>query len=255
MSTETLTHDAHIQTIDEYKREFRTDTGRRVRLPRQLDLQRRRVQDRPPDRPEHGAGQRRNATIARSPRPLPGGWTTSDGRGRRLKKKIEAPDSALLEPSEHDDAAVRSADRQHGSQPGEHRLHEGLALWLIDHTRAFRKNTDVEDAGSHHALRPAGVRAAEDARSRHAEARSRQVAGRRANQVAPRPPRPDRQEAGSPRAITPCSTDSRTSAAFNSRKQTARRIFRLAFSMPAPMASVTPIRLPFSRPPRPPASR
>ena len=42
-------------------------------------------------------------------------------------------------------------------------------LWLIDHTRAFRKNTELEDPGPRHALRPAGVRASQGARSRHAE--------------------------------------------------------------------------------------
>ena len=52
-----LTHDAHIQNIDETKREFRSQPGRRIRFPRQLDVQRRRLQDRPPDRAEHGAAQ------------------------------------------------------------------------------------------------------------------------------------------------------------------------------------------------------
>ena len=76
-------------------------------------------------------------------------------------------------------------------------------LWLIDHTRAFRKNTELKTPSHVTRCDRQVFERSEGARSRHAEARSRQVAGRRADQIAARPPRRDRQEAGVPGAVRP----------------------------------------------------
>ena len=76
LSDGTLTHDAQIQTIDEKKTTVRRAWRHRVQFPGQLEVQRRRVPARPPDRLEHGAGQRRaDVAVEAAPR-SPGGSTT-----------------------------------------------------------------------------------------------------------------------------------------------------------------------------------
>ena len=92
---ETLTHDAQIQTIDEYKREFRTDRGVEFDFRDSWTFNVAAYKIDRHDRPEHGAGERPSAAIA--PRPAAFTWWLDDvlmDEGDRLKKKIEAPDRA-----------------------------------------------------------------------------------------------------------------------------------------------------------------
>jgi hypothetical protein len=144
LSDGTLTHDAHIQTIDEYKREFRSTAGVEFdfrdswsfnvagyRLDRLIGLNM---------VPVSVAGRYRSAPAAIT-------WWIDDvigDEGDRVKKKIEPPDAGRWNQQRQlmwlFDELIANVDRNLGNivYSGDWRL------WLIDHTRAFRKNTSLK---------------------------------------------------------------------------------------------------------------
>jgi hypothetical protein len=139
-----LTHDAHIQNIDETKREFRTNQGvefdfrdswmfnvAAYKIDRLIGLN--MV---PP-------------SISRSHRSTPAAftWWIDDvlmDEGGKVKNKVEAPDSnrylrqrAMMHVF---DELISNVDRNQGNII----YTKDWRLWLIDHTRAFRKNTALK---------------------------------------------------------------------------------------------------------------
>lgn len=145
MSTETLTHDAHIQTIDEYKREFRTERGvefdfrdswtfnvAAYKIDRLIGLNMVPV------------------SVQRSYRGNPGAFTwwlddvLGDEGDRLVKKKIAPPDMAWWNRQNTMmrlfDQLIANVDRNMGNIV----YTKDWRLWAIDHTRAFRKNTELK---------------------------------------------------------------------------------------------------------------
>ena len=144
MSDGKLTHDAHIQNIDETKREFRTNQGvefdfrdswtfniAAYKIDRLIGLN--MV---PP-------------SISRTHRSAPSAftWWIDDvlmDEGAKVKNKVEAPDSnyylrqrAMMYLF---DELISNTDRNQGNII----YTRDWRLWLIDHTRAFRKNSTLK---------------------------------------------------------------------------------------------------------------
>jgi hypothetical protein len=140
-----MTHDAQIQTIDESKREFRTERGvefdfrdswhyniAAYKLDRMIGLNMAPV------------------SITRTHRSTPGAWTwwlddVLMDEGEKQKKKIEPPDRpawsrqwALMYVF---DELIANTDRNQGNIL----YTTDWRVWLIDHTRAFRKNTSLKN--------------------------------------------------------------------------------------------------------------
>ena len=143
-----LTHDAHIQNIDETKREFRTNQGvefdfrdswtfnvAAYKIDRLIGLN--MV---PP-------------SISRTHRSTPAAftWWIDDvlmDEGDKVKNKVEAPDRNYYLPPAGDDVSLRRAHLQRRSQPGQHRLHQGLAA-LADRSHAgVPQEHDAQGAGA-----------------------------------------------------------------------------------------------------------
>jgi hypothetical protein len=140
LSDGTLTHDAHIQTIDETKREFQTKQGierdfrdswtynvAAYRLDRLLDL---RIVPVSVDRNFNG-------------KPAAFTWWADDvlmDEAERLKKDIKAPDvacwNAQVRVLRVFDQLIANTDRNLGNLL----ITNNWRLWAIDHTRAFRRN-------------------------------------------------------------------------------------------------------------------
>lgn len=144
LTTPMLTHDAQIQSIDEFKREFRTDRGvefdfrdswtfnvAAYRIDRLIGLNMVPV------------------SVERRYRSAPSAftWWLDDvlmDEGDRLKKKIEAPDRAYWSRQTMMmrlfDQLISNVDRNMGNIL----YTKDWRLWPIDHTRAFRKNTELK---------------------------------------------------------------------------------------------------------------
>ena len=144
LSTPALTHDAQIQNIDEFKREFRTDRGvefdfrdswtfnvAAYKIDRMIGLNMVPV------------------SVERKYRSTPSAftWWLDDvlmDEGDRLKKKVEAPDrgywSRQTMMMRLFDQLISNVDRNMGNIV----YTKDWRLWPIDHTRAFRKNTDLK---------------------------------------------------------------------------------------------------------------
>ena len=144
LSTPALTHYAQIQSIDEFKREFRTDRGvefdfrdswtfnvAAYKIDRMIGLNMVPV------------------SVERKYRSTPSAftWWLDDvlmDEGDRLKKKIEAPDRAYWSRQTMMmrlfDQLISNVDRNMGNII----YTKDWRLWAIDHTRAFRKNTELK---------------------------------------------------------------------------------------------------------------
>jgi len=144
MSLETLTHDAQIQIIDEYKREFRSAAGvefdfrdswsfnvAAYKIDRLLGLNMVPV------------------SVQRSYRSTPAAFTwwldaVLMDEGERRKQKIEPPDRGSWSRQNSMmhlfDQLIGNVDRNMGNIV----YTKDWRLWAIDHTRAFRKNTELK---------------------------------------------------------------------------------------------------------------
>ena len=147
LSDGTITHDAHIQTIDEQKREFRTEKGiefdfrdswtfnvAAYKLDRLIGLNM---------VPVSVAGYYRSNRAAIT-------WWLDDvmmDEGDRMKKKIEPPDrsawSRQMQLMRLFDELIANTDRNLGNMI----YSSDWRLWPIDHTRAFRRTTTLKHPG------------------------------------------------------------------------------------------------------------
>ena len=139
-----LTHDAHIQNIDESKREFRTNQGvefdfrdsyafniAAYKIDRLIGLNMVPV------------------SIGRNHRSQPSAftWWIDDvlmDEGDKVKKNASAPDPTYYSRQRAMmyvfDELISNTDRNQGNII----YTKDWRLWLIDHTRAFRKNSDLK---------------------------------------------------------------------------------------------------------------
>ena len=142
MSDGTLTHDAQIQNVDEYRQEFRggTQVERDFRDKWQFNVAAYRI-DRmiglglAPVSVER-AWQGRNGAFT---------WWIDDvmmDEGTRQKKQLEAPDTLCWSEQIYAmrvfDQLIDNADRNLGNTL----IGKNWRLWAIDHTRAFRYNRE-----------------------------------------------------------------------------------------------------------------
>jgi len=143
-----LTHDAHIQTIDEAKREFRSDSGTEFnfrdswtfnvaayKIDRLIDLKLVPV------------------TVARRWRSTLGSftWWIDDvqmDEGDRLKKKLSSPHPQVwneeMQLVRLFDQLIYNIDRNLGNLV----ITKDWTIWAIDHTRAFRTHGTLKTPGN-----------------------------------------------------------------------------------------------------------
>ena len=145
LSDGTLTHDAQIQTIEESKREFRTDRGvefdfrdswefnvAAYKIDRMIGLNMTPV------------------SVERRHRSTPGAWTwwlddVLMDEGEKLKQKVDPPNRVAYSQQwammHVFDELIANTDRNQGNII----YTKDWRLWLIDHTRAFRKSTELKN--------------------------------------------------------------------------------------------------------------
>lgn len=148
LSNGTLTHDVHIQTIDETKAQFQTKTGierdfrdswgyniAAYRLDRLLDL---RIVPVSVERTFNSKG----AAFT---------WWVDDvlmDEGERLKKEVKPPDVTCWNEQVRVlrvfDQLIANTDRNLGNLL----ITNNWRLWGIDHTRAFRRNSEPASIGN-----------------------------------------------------------------------------------------------------------
>jgi hypothetical protein len=148
MTDGTITHDAHIQTIDESKREFRSDKGTEFnfrdswgfnvaayKIDRLLGLNMVPV----------SVERRWRTTLAAY------SWWLDDvlmDEGDRIKKKVSPPD---LERWNQQMQLVRLFDQLIGNidrNLGNLVITNDWTIWAIDHTRAFRTQSTLKTPGN-----------------------------------------------------------------------------------------------------------
>jgi len=148
LSDGVLTHDAHIQTIDESKREFRTDSGTEFnfrdswsfnvaayKLDRLLGLRLVPVTVQRRFRTSHAAYT----------------WWIDDvqmDEAERLKRKAQSPDplgwNEEMQLVRLFDQLIYNVDRNLGNLV----ITNDWTIWAIDHTRAFRTQTALKTPGN-----------------------------------------------------------------------------------------------------------
>jgi len=148
LSDGVITHDAHIQTIDESKTEFRSDRGTELnfrdswrynvaayRLDRLLEL------GMIPPSIERSYNSKSGAFT----------WWLDDvlmDEGERLKQKVSAPDTGRWnEQMWHVrlfDQLIYNVDRNMGNLV----IDKQWTVWMIDHTRAFRLFDKIKTPGN-----------------------------------------------------------------------------------------------------------
>jgi hypothetical protein len=148
LSDGTRTHDAHVQTVDETKRDFRTSQGTEFnfrdswsfnvaayKIDRLLGLKLVPV------------------SIARRWRSTMGAftWWVDDvqmDEGERLRKKLSAPDNVLwnqeMQMVRLFDQLIYNIDRNLGNLV----ITNDWTIWAIDHTRAFRIHDTLKTPGN-----------------------------------------------------------------------------------------------------------
>ena len=148
LSDGSLTHDAHVQTVD-----IAEDRRSRPERPRELNFK---------DTYRFNIAAYRLATLLgirvpmsvssapmRASRASFTWWVDDvamDEAGRLKADRRAARSGAHLE-ADVRDARVRRADPERGSQPGNMLWTKDWTLWLIDHTRAFRLDKRAAEAG------------------------------------------------------------------------------------------------------------
>jgi hypothetical protein len=148
MTNGSLTHDAHIQTIDESKREFRSDKGTEFNF---RDSWTFNVAAYKIDR-LLGLGMV-PVSVERRWRSTPAAytWWIDDvmmDEGERLKKKISPPDLARwnqqMQLVRLFDQLIANIDRNLGNLM----IGNDWTIWAIDHTRAFRTQPQLKTPGN-----------------------------------------------------------------------------------------------------------
>jgi len=139
-----LTHDAHIQTIDESKREFRSNAGVEFDF---RDSWTYNVAAYKIDR-LIGLGMV-PVSVSRNHRSTPAAWTwwiddVLMDEMDKVKRKVQPPDTGYYSRQRVMmylfDELISNIDRNQGNIV----YTKDWRLWLIDHTRAFRKNTALK---------------------------------------------------------------------------------------------------------------
>jgi len=139
-----LTHDAHVQTIDETKHEFRSATGTEFNFRDSWEFN---VAAYKIDR-LIGLGMV-PVSVSRRWRNTPAAYTwwvdnVMMEEGDRLQKKMQPPDSAAwidqMQLVRLFDQLIYNIDRNLGNLV----ITNGWTIWAIDHTRAFRTHTELK---------------------------------------------------------------------------------------------------------------
>ncbi len=148
MTNGTLTHEAHIQTIDESKREFRSDKGTEFNF---RDSWTFNVAAYKIDR-LLGLGMVPVAVERRwKSTPAAYSWWLDDvmmDEGERLKKKISPPSlvrwNEQMQMVRLFDQLIANIDRNLGNLV----ITNDWTIWAIDHTRAFRTQAQLKTPGN-----------------------------------------------------------------------------------------------------------